>query len=450
MLSMATEPAFVRKASASTTLLTSKCKASRRKACSRIQLPLYSAVRASYSTDEDKNKVYKQLGLFALKRKIEDAVLRAEMLAPVALEHEEARRNKQEEMVRAYDLWDDPAKSDEILAKFADSARVVDALKDLTYKVEEAKLIIQLAEIDAINYGLFKQAYNASLDVSKVLDQYEMSKLLKRPYDIEGACVVIKAGSEGHSETVGKTHLSLEFHGPTWYYIPMNFEIWASQLLRMYTNWAKKQGQKGRVVEKRFSVNGGIKSATIEFEFKFAYGYLSGERGVHFMIRGPQDGSTLSESSSASVDVIPLFLEHASDLQIDDGDLKIASPTLLEEEQSGTRPSVCIQHIPTGISFQSAGERSQFANRIKALNRLTAKLLVIAWEQGVSTVNDINREAIFDVWQKETRKYKSHPHKLVEDLKTGIQLPGLNSVLDGNLEPLLGAHINTRHSSDKF
>ena len=75
------------------------------------------------------------LGLFALKRKIEDAVTRAEILAPMALEIEEARRNQQEEMMRAYNLWDDPAKSSEILAKLADSSKVVDALKDLTYKV---------------------------------------------------------------------------------------------------------------------------------------------------------------------------------------------------------------------------------------------------------------------------------------------------------------------------
>ena len=63
----------------------------------------------------------------------------------------------------------------------------------------------------------------------------------------------------------------------------------------MYTKWVKKQGNKGTVVEKRPSVNGGIKSATIEFEFKFAYGYLSGERGVHRMIRGSRDGSNHHE-----------------------------------------------------------------------------------------------------------------------------------------------------------
>lgn len=70
-----------------------------------------------------------------MKKKIDDAVLRAEMLAPLALELEEERRNEQEQLIRDYDLWDDTAKSNEILAKLADSVRVVDALRDLTYKV---------------------------------------------------------------------------------------------------------------------------------------------------------------------------------------------------------------------------------------------------------------------------------------------------------------------------
>lgn len=70
-----------------------------------------------------------------MKKKIEDTVLRAETLAPMALELEEARRNKQEQQIRDYNLWDDTAKSNEILAKLAHSAKVVDALKDLTFKV---------------------------------------------------------------------------------------------------------------------------------------------------------------------------------------------------------------------------------------------------------------------------------------------------------------------------
>lgn len=70
-----------------------------------------------------------------MKRKIEELVLRAEMLAPTALEFEEARRLKQEEIIREYDLWDDVAKSNEDLVQLAESAKAVDALKDLRYKV---------------------------------------------------------------------------------------------------------------------------------------------------------------------------------------------------------------------------------------------------------------------------------------------------------------------------
>lgn len=58
-------------------------------------------------------------------------------------------------------------------------------------------MITELADMDVINYGLFKQAYTASMDVRKLLDKYEMSKLLTGPYDAEGACIIIEAGSEG-------------------------------------------------------------------------------------------------------------------------------------------------------------------------------------------------------------------------------------------------------------
>ena len=73
--------------------------------------------------------------MFSLKRKIEDAILRAEMLATTALEMEEARWIKREGRVRAFNMWDDPDKSNDVLVKLADSAKVVDALKDLKHKV---------------------------------------------------------------------------------------------------------------------------------------------------------------------------------------------------------------------------------------------------------------------------------------------------------------------------
>ncbi|KAL3743239.1 hypothetical protein ACJRO7_018530 [Eucalyptus globulus] len=148
---------------------------------------------------------------------------------------------------KVYRELDDPAKSYDVLVKLADIARAVEALRDLTYKAEEAKLITQLVEMDAINYALFKQAYTSSLDMSKFLDRYEMLKLLKGPYDVDGVLMVIKAESNGN------------YH------------------------------------EKRRATNGGITSATVKFEFDYAYGCLQRERGVHRMISGSETGSTTDE-----------------------------------------------------------------------------------------------------------------------------------------------------------
>ncbi|XP_010938642.1 peptide chain release factor PrfB3, chloroplastic isoform X2 [Elaeis guineensis] len=387
----------------------------------------FSVIRASHSMESRNGKVYKEIGLYSLKKKIEDVVSRAEMIAPTALECEEARRIKQEKVLRDYDLWDDLARSNESLADLADAIKVVNDLKDLRCKIEDAKLITQLAEMDVINHQLFQEAYNASVDVSKFLDRYEISKLLSGPYDKEGACVIIKAGPEG-----------------------ITSEVWAKKLLSMYTRWAEKHGCEGRIIEKCSCSSNGIRLATIEFESEYFFGYLSGEKGMHRMICTSLDGSIIRETCSAAVDVIPLCLERAIDMHIDDHDLKISSSPSQRENQSGYRAerAVCIHHLPSGITVQSSGERSYFANRIKAMNRLKAKLLILAMDQGVLEPNKIKRDTVVHEWNLETRRYVFHPQKLVQDMRTGIQLPDLNSVLDGNIEQLIRAHINLRQGKE--
>ncbi|KAL8208513.1 hypothetical protein R6Q57_007925 [Mikania cordata] len=380
---------------------------------------------SSQPMDMHTSKSYKQLGMFSLRKKIEDSVNRAEMLGLTALEFEEARRIKQEEMIREYDLWDDLSKSSDILIKLADSAKVVDSLKDLTYKVEEAKLITELAGMDTINFALLKQAYIASVDVSKFLNKYEMSKLLKGKYEVEGVCIIIEAESES-----------------------IRSEIWAEQLVGMYMKWARKQGIKGRIVEKNcgLKAEGGIKSVIIEFEQKYAYGYFLGEKGTHRMITIHPE--SLSEVSSAAVDVIPLFLEEIPELNVDEKDLKINYLTSCENDRGRKGSIVQIQHSPTGLTVYSSGERNQFSNKMKALNRLKAKLLVILKDQKIFNTTKIKKETVIDHWHQETRRYVFRPYKLVEDVKTGIQLADPNFVLNGNLDPFISAHINNRHVSD--
>ncbi|XP_062231262.1 peptide chain release factor PrfB3, chloroplastic-like isoform X2 [Phragmites australis] len=211
---------------------------------------------------------YKELGLYSLKKRIEDAVVRVENTASSALELEEARRIKQEEVLRRRNLWDNPAKSHETLSALADAIRVVDHLKDLCYKAEEAKLITQLAEMDVINAELFKQAYKASIDANEYLDRYQMYKLLKGPYDMEGACIIVTAVSEGVAS-----------------------ELWAEKLFGMYTSWARKQGYKVGLTEKIASTSGHVQSAAMEIESEYMFGTLSGEKGMHRMIYSSLENS---------------------------------------------------------------------------------------------------------------------------------------------------------------
>ncbi|KAF3772736.1 Peptide chain release factor [Nymphaea thermarum] len=367
------------------------------------------------------------VGLFSLRKKIEDIVVRAETIAPTALELEQVRQIKQEEMVRRYNLWDDPDKSSEILLALGDSNDAVCFLKELKYQAEEVKLVTQLAEMDAINYWLFKQAYNTSMDISNQLSHYEMTKLLTGPYDKEGACIMIQS-APGSKES----------------------EIWAEKLLHMYLLWSKKRGFPGRITEK-YTAKSGIRFVTVEFEWQFAYGYLSGERGVHRLIKGFNRDSIPCQIGIACVDVIPLFLASTPDIPVEDKDIEVS--TLLscgEKEHLVYRMerAASILHVPTGIRVQCSGERSHFANKIKALKRLKAKLLVLADQQEVSDITKISRDGIFDLWQEETRRYMFHPHKLVHDVKTNTQLPDLVSVLDGGLEPLVQALVRQRHTRD--
>ncbi|KAI3694501.1 hypothetical protein L1987_77466 [Smallanthus sonchifolius] len=298
--------------------------------------------------------------MFSLRKKIEDSVNRDEVLGLIALEFEEARRVKQEKMIRDYDLWDDLAKSSDILIKLADSAKVVDALKDLTYKVEEAKLITELAEMDIINYALLKQAYTASVD------------------------------------------------------------IWAEQLVGMYMKWAKKQGLKGRIVEKncRSKAEGGIKSVIIEFEQKYAYGYFLGEKGTHRMITSHPE--SISEVSSAAVDIVPLGVQIP--VQTGGPNRNQAGRHIMAGLRSPFSSKTAFWCSPVqnfvksgGADFtdecgvyryvfikNGVGERNQFSNKMKALNRLKAKLLVVSKDQGVSNITNIKKDTVIDHWQQET------------------------------------------------
>jgi len=275
----------------------------------------------------------------------------------------------------------------------------------------------------ALNGELFKQAYYSSVDAREYLDRYQLYKLLKGTFDKDGACIIVTAVSDGVAS-----------------------ELWAAKVFGMYTSWARKQGCKVGLIEKISSMSGHVRTLAMEIESEYMFGILSGEKGMHRMIYSSLENSDKYQALSARVDVIPLFLDRPINLHLDDNDIEIAPSPSSECKKRDSRncAAVSVQHKPSGVTAESSGERSYFANKLKATSRLKAKLLLLARELGVSDMKMMNKQAIKDICSRETRRYTFGPQKLVHDLNTGNQLSDLNLVLEGEIEQFIRGRIIAR------
>lgn len=221
---------------------------------------------------------------------------------------------------------------------------------------------------------------------------------------------------------------------------------WAQMLYRMYTRWANNNQFKVSILNYLDGDEAGIKSVTIQIDGNYAYGYLKGEMGVHRLVRiSPFDSSGRRHTSFASVDVMPV-LDDAESVEIDPNDLIVDTHRASGaggQHVNKTDSAVRITHIPTGISVHVQSERSQMQNRAQAMNILMNKLELLRLQEHAEKISDLKGEQKNIEWGSQIRSYVFMPYTLVKDVRTGVEVGNVASVMDGEIEPFIQGYLKS-------